>query len=179
MRKPTIPANLSLLQSSRKSDPRNLCEADLASGLTTSLHLLPNRRPAGRRSAVRGLWCNVFTNRAAERRCACHRAPGESHRHLFRSMAPTATFSPPGGIKSAAGRSGGGKKALHTHKHTRQSHNARKRPRLRPSYITWNPSVLLQCICTPHSTRTTTPLPFPSPLPRSTTLIPANVSWKV
>lgn len=28
------------------------------------------------------------------------------------------------------------------------THNARKRPRLRPSYITWNPFVLLQCIHT-------------------------------
>lgn len=51
------------------------------------------------------------------------------------------------------------------------AHNARKRPRLRPSYITWNPSVLLQCICTLHSH------PPPPPFP-STTLIPANVTWK-
>lgn len=129
-----------------ENNPRNLCQADLASALTTSLHLLPNRHC----SADKGLWCNMFTNRTNTAARPVIMGPGESHRHIFRSMRTRITGT---GLEkqSARERRARREKAPHSHHLRNWAHDARKRPRLRPSYITWNPFVLLQCICTTHS----------------------------
>lgn len=91
---------------------------------------------------------------------ACHRAPGECHWHMFLSTSWVFLWRMMSGEKNErAARVGKDVQRRETAPHTRHlrhpAHNARKRPRLRPSYITWNPFVLLQCICTPPFTPST------------------------
>lgn len=138
-----------------ENNPCNLCQADLASAPTTSPHLLPNRHC----SAEKGLWGHMFANRTNARR-----ERSSSWAQATRTRIVELELEEPNGLLRE--RRARREPAPHTHHLRNWAQEARKRPRLRPSYITWNPFVLLQCICTPHS----------SP---PTTLIPANVTWKV
>lgn len=69
----------------------NLCQADLASALTTSLHLLPNRQC----SADRGLMVqHVYKWNQHTALTPVIMGPGESHLHMFHSIRTRITASP-------------------------------------------------------------------------------------